>query len=78
MKIEIIRNDRAPVSSDADIFVSELPITYLQGIRDAAGVDPVLIGSNGLEIQMNRNSVPFYTQYKSLVEALKGLENNEL
>lgn len=77
MKIEIIKNDRAPVSSDADVLASELPITYLQGIRDAAGADPVLIGSNGSEIQMNRNSVLFYTKYQSLEEALKGLENNE-
>lgn len=77
MKIEIIRNDSTPVSSDADVLASELPITYLQGIRDAAGTDPVLIGSNGSEIQMNRNSVPFYAKYQSLDEALKGLENNE-
>lgn len=77
MKIEIIRTDSGPVSADADVFASELPIIYLQGIRDAAGIDPVLIGSNGSEIQMNRNSVPFYTKYQSLDEALKGLESNE-
>lgn len=77
MKIEYIRNDGFPVVGNADVLISELPISYLQGIRDAAGIDPVLIGSNGLEIQINKASIPFYTKYKTLDEALKGLENNE-
>lgn len=77
MKIIEIKNDNSPVDRDADVLVSELSVSYLQGIRDAAGIDPILIGNNGTEIQVNRKSVPFYTKYKTLSDALKGLTNNE-
>lgn len=77
MRIEIVRNDNEPVTKDADVWASELPLAYLQGIRDAAGADPILIGHNGIEIQKCKNDIPFYTKYKTLDEALKGLKNNE-
>lgn len=73
MKVLRIENGNTPVEGDFDILVSELPITYLQGIRDAKGVDAILMGSNGAEIQMKKSETPFYTEYKTIEESLKGL-----
>lgn len=73
MKVVKIENGITPVEGDFDVLVSELPLTYLQGIRDAKGVDAILIGSNGSEIQMKKSETPFCTEYKSVDEALKGL-----
>ena len=48
-------------------------LAYLQGIRDAKGIDAVLIGSNGAEVQVKRNKPPYYTEYKTIEEALEKL-----
>lgn len=74
MRVIKIENGTAPIEGDFDILVSELPLTYLQGIRDAKCVDAILIGSNGAEIQMRKSDIPFYTNYKTIEESLKGLE----
>ena len=73
MKVVRVENGNTPVEGDFDVLVSELPLTYLQGVRDAEGVDAILIGSNGSEIQLSKNKTPSYTEYKSVDEALKGL-----
>lgn len=73
MKILKIENSTEPIDQDFDVLVSELPITYLQGIRDAKGIDAVLIGSNGAEVQMKTNEAPRYTEYKTIEEALERL-----
>lgn len=53
--------------------ISELPLAYLQDIRDVKGIDVVLIGSNGAEVQMKKNKAPYYTEYKTVEEALERL-----
>lgn len=52
MRIVKVSNDNAPIEEKFDVLVSELPLAYLQGIRDSKGIDAVLIGSNGAEVQM--------------------------
>ena len=52
MRIVKVSNDNAPIEGKFDVLVSELPLAYLQGIRDAKRIDAVLIGSNGAEVQM--------------------------
>ncbi len=73
MKLLKIENDTEPIEGEFDVLVSELPITYLQGIRDAKGIDAVLIGSNGAEIQKSKTEAPYYTEYKTIEEALERL-----
>lgn len=73
MKILKIENGTEPIEDEVDVLVSELPIAYLQGIRDAKEIDAVLIGSNGAEIQKNRTEAPYYTEYKTIEEALERL-----
>lgn len=77
MKVLKVESRNTSIEEWADVLVSYLPLAYLQGIRDAKGIDAILIGSNGAEVQKRKSSVPFYTEYKSIEEALKGLENNE-
>lgn len=73
MKILKIENSTEPIEGEFDVLVSELPITYLQGIRDAKGMDAVLIGSNGAEVQMRKDETPYYTGCKTIKEALERL-----
>lgn len=73
MRIIKVSNDKAPVEGEFDVLVSELSITYLQGIRDAIGIDAILIGDNGAEIQIKKNEAPYYTEYKTIEEALERL-----
>ena len=73
MKILKIENGTEPIEGDFEVLVSGLPISYLQGIRDAKGIDAVLIGSNGTEVQMCKNEIPYYTEYKTIEEALERL-----
>lgn len=73
MKILKIENGTESIEDEFDVLVSELPLAYLQGIRDAKGIDAVLIGSNGAEAQVKRNESPFYTEYKTIKEALERL-----
>lgn len=73
MKIVRIRNDNTSIEEEFDVLASELPLAYLQGIRDAKGIDAILVGSGGAEIQMKKSETPYYTGYKSIEEALKGL-----
>lgn len=77
MNVIYVNQQSTPIKDTGDVLVSEMPLTYLQGIRDAACVDPILIGNNGMEIQKNKNSIPFYSKYKTIDDALKGLEDNE-
>ena len=73
MRVVKIENGIEPIEGEFDVLVSELPITYLQGIRDAKGIDAVLIGSNGTEVQVKRDEAPYYTEYKTIEEALERL-----
>lgn len=73
MKILKLENGTEPIEDGFDVLVSELPLVYLQGIRDAKGTDAVLIGSNGAEVQVKRSESPFYTEYKTIEEALERL-----
>lgn len=73
MKVLKIEIGSSSVEEWADVLVSHLPLAYLQGIRDAEGKDAVLIGSSGAEIQLKKGETPYYTEYKSIEEALKGL-----
>ena len=73
MKILKLENGTEPIEDEFDVLVSELPLAYLQGIRDAKGTDAVLIGSNGAEVQIKRSESPFYTEYKTIEEALERL-----
>lgn len=73
MKIIKVENGSQPLEEHFDALVSELPLAYLQGIRDAKGIDAVLIGSNGAEVQMKKTDTPYYTEYHTIEEALKGL-----
>lgn len=73
MTILKIENGTEPIEDEVDVLVSELPIAYLQGIRDAKGIDTGLIGSNGAEVQVKRNKPPFYTEHKTIEEALERL-----
>ena len=71
MRVVKIENGIEPIEGEFDVLVSELPITYLQGIRDAKGIDAVLIGSNGAEVQVKRDEAPYYTEYKTIEEVLE-------
>ena len=73
MKLLKIENGTEPIEDEFDMLVSELPLAYLQGIRDAKGIDAVLIGSNGAEVQVKKNENPFYTECKTIEEALERL-----
>lgn len=73
MKILKIENGTESIEDEFDVLVSELPLAYLQGIRDAKGIDAVLIGSNGAEVQVKRDEAPFYAEYKTIEEALERL-----
>lgn len=73
MRVVKVFNDNAPIEGEFDVLVSELPITYLQRIRDAKGIDAVLIGSNGAEVQTKKNEVPYHTECKTIEEALERL-----
>lgn len=73
MKILKIENGTESIESEFDVLVSELPIAYIQGIRDAKGIDAVLIGNNGAEVQMKKSEAPHYTEYKTIEEALERL-----
>ena len=73
MKILKIENGIEPIEGEFDVLVSELPIAYLQGLRDAKGIDAVLIGSNGAEVQMKKSEAPYYTECKTIKEALERL-----
>ena len=73
MKTLKIENGTEPIEGEFEVLVSELPLAYLQGIRDAKGIDAVLIGSNGAEVQMKKNEAPYYTEYKTIEEALERL-----
>lgn len=55
------------------ILVSSCSLSYMQGIRDAAGLNCILIGSSGAEIQIG-NEVPFYTKYTNVYDAIKWLK----
>lgn len=37
MRIVKVSNDNAPIEGKFDVLVSELPLAYLQAIRDAKG-----------------------------------------
>lgn len=73
--MKILKNENGvnPIEDEFDVLVSELSISYLQGIRDAKGIDAVLIGNNGAEIQLKKNETPCYTEYKTIEEALERL-----
>ena len=73
MRVVKIINGTEPIEGEFDVLVSKLPIAYLQGIRDAKGIDAVLIGSNGTEVQLKKNEAPYYTEYKTIEEALERL-----
>lgn len=57
------------------ILVSELNLSNLQGVRDALGIKATLIGSNGREIQIYED-VPRYTEFASIDEAVKSVNEN--
>lgn len=73
MKVLKIENGTEPIEGKFDALASELPIAYLQGVRDASGIDAVLIGSNGAEVQIKKSSAPFYTGCKTIEDALERL-----
>lgn len=73
MKIVRVTEGSKPIDTNFDVLLSEFPLSYLYGIRDAKGVDAVLIGSNGAEDQIMKSMAPYHTEYKSIGEALKGL-----
>lgn len=73
MRVVKIENGTEPIEGEFDVLVSELPSAYLQGIRDAKEIDAVLIGNNGAEVQMKKNEAPYYTEYKTIEEALERL-----
>lgn len=52
------------------IIVSAYTPSYLQGVRDAARLNCILIGSNGTEIQIGK-STPKCTEYNNVFDAVK-------
>lgn len=73
MKILKIENGTESIEGEFDVLVSELPLAYLQGIRDAKGIEAVLIGKNGAEVQIKKSEAPYYAEYKTIEEALERL-----
>lgn len=57
------------------IIVSDYNLSYLQGVRDAAGLNCILIGSNGSEIQIGK-STPKYTEFNNVFDAVKSIRAN--
>lgn len=73
--IIVVENGKEPVDYNAgDILVSTLPLSYLQGIRDASGKDCGLIGSDGKEVQISRDTIPENKNFKSIEEAVKYMD----
>lgn len=56
------------------ILISDQNISYLQGVRDAAGLGCILIGSNGSEMQIG-TEVPRYTGMNNVWDVIKQLTN---
>lgn len=54
MKVLKVEIGSTAIEEWADVLVSHLPLSYLQGIRDAEGKDAVLVGNNGTEIQLKK------------------------
>ena len=80
MRIIIVENDKNPVDlRDIEgkkvVLASELPLAYLQGIRDAEGIDAVLIGSGGKEIQMDKEKTPEYPGVDSIEAAIQLIQD---
>ena len=73
MRVVKIENGTKPIEDKFNVLVSELPLAYLHGIRDAKGIDAVLLGSSGAEVQVKRDEAPYYTEYKTIEEALERL-----
>lgn len=63
------------ISEQEAILVSELNLSYLQGVRDALGIKAILIGSNGKEIQIFEDA-PRHTGFASIDEAVKSVNEN--
>lgn len=59
MKVLKIELGSTFIEEWTDVFVSQMPLAYLQGIRDAEGKDAILIGSNGSEIQLKKVRLRF-------------------
>lgn len=57
------------------IIVSTYNLSYMQGVRDVAGLDCILIGSNGAEMQIGRNT-PKYTEFNNVYDAVKSIRKD--
>lgn len=77
MNVYRIKQDNSPIEipDNEAILVSELNLSYLQGVRDALGIKAILIGSNGKEIQIFEDA-PRYTEFASIDEAVKSVNEN--
>lgn len=57
------------------ILISDQNLSYLQGVRDAVGLNCVIIGSNGAEIQLGKE-IPRYTGMNSVWEVIAKLKED--
>lgn len=55
------------------ILISDQNLSYLQGVRDAAGLNCIIIGSNGSEMQVGKE-VPQYTGMNNVWKVIAKLK----
>ena len=75
MSLIIVDDGKEPIDfKTGDILASALPLSYLQGIRDASGKDCGLIGLNGKKLQFSNCEVPEDMTFESVEEARKYMD----